>query len=335
MKGLPQSHYGPGLIDLQVNGYAGFSFNGDPAGWTAQQFHHVRSAMARRGVVAALPTFITDDAALMIARARKYAEVISGDAALAAFFPALHIEGPFISPVEGPRGAHPKFYCELPEALGDLIDRLRQASGNRVAIVTLAPELPGALEMIRKHAAAGICMAIGHTQASASTLDEAVAAGARLSTHLGNGSHALLPRLDNYVQHQLADDRLLATFIADGCHMPLTTLKNFIRAKTPQRSILITDAVAAAEMPPGVYELGGEQVELNLDGRVAKPGAPNLAGSALTLDRAVIGTHLHCDVTFEQAWAMASTIPASLLGLPAPSNVTVRITEKGFISQYK
>jgi N-acetylglucosamine-6-phosphate deacetylase len=154
-----------------------------------------------------------------------------------------------------------------------------------------------------------------------------------MSTHLGNGSHQMLPRLDNYVQRQLADDRLFAGFIADGHHMPFCTLKNFIRAKTPARSILVTDAIAAAEMGPGKFQLGGGIVEVTPEGRCFRPGQPNLAGSALSLDRAVVNAALHCDVSFEQAWAMASTTPAKLMGLPAPRGVSVRVTAGGFASQ--
>ena len=154
-----------------------------------------------------------------------------------------------------------------------------------------------------------------------------------MSTHLGNGSHPALPRLDNYVQTQLADDRLWASFIPDGIHMPLTTLKNFIRAKTPARSVLVTDAIAAAELGPGQYTLGGQVVEVSPDGRAARPGHANLAGSTLTLDKAVVNVALHCDVPFEQAWAMASTRPARLAGLDEPEVVTVAVTEKGFDRQ--
>jgi N-acetylglucosamine-6-phosphate deacetylase len=212
----------------------------------------------------------------------------------------------------------------------DFIDRLQEASGDRVGIVTLAPELPGAIDLIGRLAEAGICPAVGHTQAPAETLRAAVAAGARLSTHLGNGSHDVLPRLDNYVQVQLAEDRLAATFIPDGHHMPLTTLKNFIRAKTPSRSVLITDAISAAEMGPGEYTLGQLVVQVGADGRCSVPGEQHLAGSILTLDRAIIEVCRRCDVSFDQAWAMASSHPAMLIGLPLPRTVTVAVAETGF-----
>ena len=330
MKELPRTHAGPGLVDIHLNGYAGFDFNGDPAGWTRQDLLRVAGALERRGVLAVFPTLITDDPRAMVDRARRYAQLLAGDAELAAHFPRLHVEGPFISPEEGPRGAHPRPHCLLPKDAPDLIDRLREAAAGRIGIVTLTPELPGAMELIQRCTAAGILVAIGHTQASAGTIDEAVAAGARMSTHLGNGSHQMLPRVDNYVQTQLADDRLWASFIADGHHIPLTTLKNFLRAKTPARSILVTDAIVATGLGPGKYPAGTKIVEVHDDGRTSAPGAPALAGSVLTLDKAVVNVALHCGVPFAEAWAMASTNPASLLSLPCPPQVSVTITPRGF-----
>ena len=329
---LPRTYTGPGLVDLQVNGYAGLDFNGDPRSWTCEQFHLIGLALARRGVAAVLPTLITDDPALMISRAARYAKFAEEDEQLERCFPKLHIEGPFISSADGPRGAHPKRYCQTPQALPDLLDQLREASGDRIGIATLAPELDGAMELISRCVDADICPSIGHTQATAEQIGQAVAAGAGMSTHLGNGSHPALPRLDNYIQRQLAEDDLYASFIADGHHMPLTTLKNFIRAKTASRSILVSDAMAAVEIGPGKYKVGGELVMVSEDGRVAKPGTTCLAGSVLTLDRAVINVTSHCGVTFGQAWAMASTNASQMVGLPEPGQVTVEITAGRFSS---
>ncbi len=332
-RALPVNFTGPGLVDLQLNGYGGVDFNSDPADWTAEQFHHVRAMLKRRGVASALITFITDDVQATLARARKYNELISTDGELASCFVGLHIEGPFISPVEGARGAHPKCYCKLPAALPELIDQINEASGHRVKVLTLAPELPGAMDMIRRSSEAGIVVALGHTAAGSETITEAVQAGAKFSTHLGNGSHQMLPRLNNYIFAQLAEDCLSATFIADTHHVPMTTLKSFIRAKTPHRCILITDAMAAADMGPGEYQFGGEVAIVQENGYVSRPGEKNLAGSAITLDRCVINTFKYCDVSFDQAWAMASTQPAQLIGLEIPETVTVSISDDGFAAE--
>jgi len=331
MNSLPERFTGHGLLDLQMNGYAEVDFNGDPARWTSDEFHRIREMLNRRGVLAALPTLVTDDAEAMLARADRYGELVSKDRSLSECFVRLHVEGPFISPEDGPRGAHPLEHCLTPGQAPELIERLREASGDRIAIVTLAPELPGAIELISRLCAAGICPAVGHTQCSKEILDEAIRAGAKLATHLGNATHLVLPRLDNYVQTQLADDRLPASFIPDGHHMPFSTLKNFIRAKSPQRSVLISDAISAAEMPPGNYRLGGQEVVVRTNGACTVPHAEHLAGSTLTLDRAVINTCRYCDVSFERAWAMGSTQPAEIIGLPPLEEITVTVGEAGFV----
>ena len=330
---LPQTHTAPGLVDIQINGYAGFDFNGDPGDWSGEDFHHVRRTLWLRGVCTALPTLITDEPEAMIARAGRYCELIDTDKQLAGMFPKLHVEGPFICSANGPRGAHPREHCKSPDDIPDLIDRLIEVSGGRVGIVTLAPELPGAIELISRITEMGICVGIGHTQASNEILNDAVIAGAKLSTHLGNGSHQVLPRLDNYVQSQLADDRLYASFISDGHHIPLSTLKNFLRAKTPARSVLITDAISAAESPPGTYNLGDKTLEVRSDGRCSAPGEANLSGSTLSLDRAILNVVQYCDVSFAQAWAMGSTNPARLVNIPIGEEITVKITKDGFTRQ--
>jgi len=326
---LPENWRGPGLLDLQINGFAGFDFNGPSEQWTAEELERIRRGLARRGIMAALPTLITDDLQAMLARARAYRHSIERDPALAEAFPKLHVEGPFISSEDGPRGAHRKAYCRAPRDLPDFLARMREASGDRIGILTLAPELPGAVDLIAEAAAVRICVAIGHTAASVETIQVAIQAGARMSTHLGNGSHQTLPRLDNYVQAQLAEDRLAASFIADGHHIPFFTLKNFLRAKTPQRSILVSDAIAAADAGPGRYLLGGEEVMVTSDLRCSKPGQPNLAGSALTLDRAVVNVCAQCGIPFEQVWDMASTNPASLIRIPPPRTVSVAVGPDG------
>ena len=330
MQGFPEEYTGPGLVDLQINGYSGVDFNCPPAELTPEKFHLVRKALSIRGVSAALPTFITDDAETMISRAKQYAKVVESDSELLAMFPKLHIEGPFISPEEGARGAHPSRYTLVPSKDGKLIDRINDASGGRIGILTLAPELPGALEMIHKWSTTGVCVAIGHCKADNDDIDRAVTAGAKMSTHLGNGSEQMLPRLDNYLQKQLSEDALFAGLIADGHHMPFTTLKNFIRAKTPQRVVLVTDAISAAELGPGIYDLAGEEVQVHKNGLAAKPGQKNLSGSTITLDMTIVNVVRYCGIPLQEAWKMASIRPAELVNLPKPADITVKISETGF-----
>lgn len=327
MASIPPQHTGPGLVDLQNNGHLGFDFNGDPAGWTPEDFHRVRTDLAGYGLVAVLPTFITAPVESILARAARWAEIVDADAELAAFFPKLHIEGPFLCPIEGPRGAHPPQHIITPADAPDFLDRLRETSGDRIGILSVAPDCPGILPVIEQATQAGICVALAHTGATTEQIDAAIAAGARMSTHLGNGSHQQLPRLNNYIQHQLACDDLAASFIPDGHHMPFTTLKNFLRAKTPDRAVLVSDAMTAAGLGPGTYSLGEGQVEVSPTGRASIPGQDNLAGSTLILDEGVLNVARHCGYDFETAWAMASTRPARLVELPTPTEVTVRIDQ--------
>jgi len=330
MPDLPSRFTGPGLVDLQVNGYAGFDFNSNPDKWSADDFRKTGEALRKRGVVAVLPTFITDDFVQLMDRVSKYSALMQSNPDLQSRFPGLHIEGPFISPNDGPRGAHPVIHCkqpsEIPEFFADLISK----SGNRISMITLAPELKGAMELIEMAEKAGICAAIGHTEAGSETIAHAIRAGAKISTHLGNGSHQILPRHANYIQVQLAMDELFASFIADGHHIPFYALKNYIRSKGVVRSILVTDAMEAADKGAGTYKLGKQNVIVREDLLVRVPGQPNLAGSALTLDRAVINVATHCDVPFETAWRMASVQPASLVGLTNLPEITVEVRNDAF-----
>ncbi len=317
---------GPGLVDLQINGYAGADFNAPPEEITAERLRPALERMRQRGVVAVLATLITDAIATMVARAERIVRLQRQDELVGSMIAGFHIEGPMISPDDGPRGAHPAAHTLAPVEAPGFFDDIQAAANGQVRILTLAPELGGAMELIARASAAATVVALGHHSADAATIAEAVAAGASMCTHLGNGSHAMLPRLDNYVQHQLACDQLWAGFIADGHHVPFPTLKNFLRAKCPQRSVLVTDAISAADAPPG-HELAKR---VDPDGAVRLEGTPYLAGSALTLDMAILNVANHCDVSFETAWTMASTQPAQLVGLPAPETVEAEITEMGF-----
>jgi N-acetylglucosamine-6-phosphate deacetylase len=200
--------------------------------------------------------------------------------------------------------------------------RRQEAADGRIKLVTLAPEVPGAMRLIEHLAASGLRAAIGHTAGSPEQIRAAIKAGATLSTHLGNGCANLLARHPNFIWEQLAADELLASLIVDGHHLPPATVKAMVRAKTPRRILLVTDAVAAAGCVPGSYELNGMRVVLSEDGRVAQPGASWLAGSAITLDRAVANTVKFTGLPLEEVVPMASTQPAQYVGLQAVGRVT-------------
>jgi len=302
----------PGLVDLQVNGFAGVDFN-DPA-LGEEQVARAVEAIGRTGVTRFLPTLVTSSDESFTACARRLARVRHPAIA------GLHLEGPYISPEDGYRGAHPRAFVRPADV--DDFRRRQDAAGGRIRIVTLAPEVPGALPLVEHLVRTGVHVAIGHTGASGAQIQDAVEAGATLSTHLGNGCAAMMPRHPNVIWEQLGEDRLLASFIVDGHHLPPATVKAMFRAKTPARTILVTDAIAAAGMPPGRYVLGGQTVELEPSGRVAALGTPYLAGSALRLDAAIGNAVRFTGLPLEEVVAMASTRPAAYLGIEPAGKLT-------------
>ncbi|MCX7887389.1 MAG: N-acetylglucosamine-6-phosphate deacetylase, partial [Verrucomicrobiae bacterium] len=231
----------------------------------------------------------------------------------------IHMEGPYIAAEDGPRGAHPREYVRA--ASVDDFRRRQEAAEGRIVLVTLAPEVAGALGLIEYLVGQGIRVAIGHTAATPAQIRDAVRAGATMSTHLGNGCANVLPRHPNFIWEQLAADELYAGFIVDGHHLPPATVKAMVRAKTPARSFLVTDAIAAAGCSPGRYRIGSMEVELSENGRVAAAGASHLAGSALTLDRAVCNTVRFTGLPLYSVLPMASTIPAAAMGMQPAGRV--------------
>jgi N-acetylglucosamine-6-phosphate deacetylase len=302
----------PGFVDLQVNGFGGVDFNA-PA-LRPEDLERALDRMQATGVTRCLPTVITSSLEAFAARAAVIAR--SGHPAIAG----LHMEGPYISPDDGPRGAHPRAHIR-PASIDDYRRRQEAAEG-RIVLVTLAPEVPGALPLIDHLVAAGVRVAIGHTAATPAQLAAAISAGASLATHLGNGCAALLPRHPNGIWELLAADEVLATLIVDGHHLPPATVKSMVRAKGVHRTVLITDAIAAAGAAPGRYRLGDVEAELGADGRVSLPGTPYLAGSSLTMDRAVGNTARFAALPLDLVIPMASTIPAAFIGLEPRGTVT-------------
>ena len=295
----------PGFVDLQVNGFAGVDFN-SPAAPLEEIARSVR-AMFSTGVTRFFPTVITGSPADMLgalknlARARE--TLVEGPA-----MEAFHVEGPHISPHDGPRGAHPARWVRAPDL--EEFRRWQDAAQGNVRLVTLSPEWPGATRYIEELAREGVVSSIGHTRASREQIDDAVRAGATLSTHLGNGADAVLPRHPNYIWEQLAQDQLAASFIVDGHHLPESFLRVALRAKGIERSVLVTDAVMPALCPPGDYRLGEVEVELKDDQRVVLRGSTRLAGSSLRMDAAISNVMRFAGLTLTEAVTMATINPA-------------------------
>lgn len=312
VKSAPERWIAPGFLDIQVNGYGGHDVQA--ADVTANTIAQLIRSLWAKGVAAICPTVITQSEARICRSLAAIAAACAADPLVAHAIPRIHVEGPFISPEDGARGAHPLAHVRPPSF--NEYRRWQEAAGGRVGIITLAPEQPGSADFIARVTADGVVVAIGHTATRTEQLQAAVAAGARLSTHLGNGSHALLPRHSNYLWDQLADDRLCASMIFDGHHLPPPLMRVFLRAKGVERGILVSDAVAVAGLPPGTYESAvGGKVELLPNGRLNLAGTPYMAGSASTLPEGVANAVRHTDATLAEAVRMASTNPTRLLRL--------------------
>jgi N-acetylglucosamine-6-phosphate deacetylase len=296
----------PGFIDLQVNGFAGVDYNSPES--THEEIARSVGAIFSTGGTRFFPTVITGDPARMLAALRNLAaarESIEHGLAMEAF----HVEGPHISPDDGPRGAHPKQWVRPPDL--DEFYRWQEAGRGNVRIVTLSPEWPEAPRYIEKIIREGVVASIGHTSATSQQIADAVSAGAALSTHLGNAAQQTLARW-NYIWDQLAEDRLAATFIVDGFHLPDHFLRVALRAKGIERSALITDAVMPAMCAPGNYRLGGVDVELKEDQRVVLAGGSRLAGSSLRMDRAIENAARIAGLGYTEAVTMATINPARI-----------------------
>lgn len=301
----------PGLIDLQINGGYGHDFNSLPL--TTETVIQATRRLWEKGVTLYYPTVITNGDEEIEQLLRVIDAACLEDEAVGSTIGGIHLEGPFLSPEEGPKGAHDSRYIKAPD--WSLFTRWQEASGNRIRIVTLSPEWPEAADFIRACVKAGIVVSIGHTAATPEQIREAVDAGATMSTHLGNGAHLTLPRHPNYIWEQLAQDRLWAGIIADGYHLPDSVIKVMLRAK-PSKALLVSDAVYLSGMPPGEYEthIGGHVV-LTSEGRLHLARKPELlAGSAMMLADAVWRLAQSGLCTFPEAWDMASMLPAQAVG---------------------
>ncbi|GET35041.1 N-acetylglucosamine-6-phosphate deacetylase [Prolixibacter bellariivorans] len=325
----------PGLVDLQVNGYGGVDFNTAPL--LASDVYRAVQLLAEQGVTTFFPTLITNTPEaisealkVIISACHAYPEV--NDA-----IGGIHLEGPFLSKEEGARGAHDPELVRKPD--WDLFLRWQEAAEGRIKIITLSPEWEGSEEFITRCSESGVVVSVGHTAATPEQIAGAVAAGARLSTHLGNAAHLMLPRHPNYIWEQLAQDTLWTTVIGDGFHLPESFLKVVFKVK-PENSILISDCTHFAGLPPGNYHshIGGDVI-LSPEGRLCMADQPKLlAGSAQSLLWCVNQMAGKGLLSPEAAWNKASLKPMELLngepqipfrkGLPA-NLVLFEQTEKG------
>lgn len=301
----------PGLIDLQVNGYKGVDFSGGDLNEAG--FARACRELLKSGTTAFLPTLITSPIDIYkrnlpviakIMREKEFQSRVLG----------IHLEGPFISPQEGARGAHNPRWMRAPDV--DLLKQLIEWADGSIKLLTIAADLDGAEELARYATRCGITVSLGHHMAGDDDLARLVDAGARALTHLGNGVPALLPRHKNPVWAGLANDNLSAMIIADGHHLPASMLKAIVRAKGPERCIIVSDASPLAGLPPGGYESMGAQVLLEDDGHLYNPATGYMAGSSATILTCVNHLASLDLVSPEQLVEMVFDNPLQLIGIP-------------------
>jgi N-acetylglucosamine-6-phosphate deacetylase len=300
----------PAFWDLQINGRTGHSFSSGSL--TVDQVVRIVCAQAALGTARICPTLITASLPDLEHGLRTIAAACDADADVTARVLGIHLEGPFLSELDGYRGAHRAELMRDPD--WDVFQKLQKAAGQRIVLITMAPERAGAIDFIRKAVSSGVAVALGHTSADESTIRAAVRAGASLSTHLGNGIAAFLPRHPNPIWVQAASDELAASFIADGHHLGDATLRTLARAKGASRTILVSDASPLAGLPPGRY---GDW-EVDPAGKVIVAGTPYLAGSNQALETGVRNLLSVTGWSLAEVLATVTVNPARLLHRPAP-----------------
>lgn len=301
----------PGLIDNQINGYAGVDFSGDDL--TPADVIAAVQAIWKEGITTFLPTLLTNSHEKLIKNLKILDEIIKKDDGLRKSIPGFHLEGPYISPEEGFRGCHPVQHIRKPSPEEFL--SYQEAAGGRILQITLAPEIEGAMEFIRLCTLDGIVVALGHTNASASQIMQAVDNGARLSTHLGNGCANFIHRHKNPIWPQLANDRLIPSIIADGLHLLPEEIKVFYKVKGPDNIILTSDVIYLAGMAPGKYTFLESEVILTEEGMLLNPELNCLAGASFSLKKGVENIMKFSGCSITNALNMASLNVARVYSL--------------------
>mgnify|MGYP001174585892 CR=1 FL=1 len=305
----------PSLVDLQVNGYKGYDLNEDHL--EPELVEAISDSLCSVGVRNYLPTLITAGESDLCQRLQSIKQAKEKLPKSKLMIAGIHMEGPAISPNDGYRGAHPREFIR-PASMAEF-SRWQKASGNLIKMITIAPETDGALGFIKDVTARKIIVALGHCDTDEFNITDAVSAGARMSTHLGNGIDINLRRHPNPIWTQLAEDRLTASFIADGHHLSKSVLKSMLRAKGIEHSILVSDSVKFAGMKPGRYSSHiGREVDVWANRRVSVADTPYLAGSGSSLLDIVISFSQFTNMPLKHAVLMASINPGKMIGLKNP-----------------
>lgn len=307
---------GPGLTDLQINGISGVDFNDTKL--TREDVVNATHYLLSQGVTTFLPTVITNSDENIMTLVRTIYEASKSNPLVEQCVWGIHLEGPFISPKEGAKGAHDEQYIKAPD--WELFSKFQEAAGGKIRLVTIAPEWESSCSFIEKCREHGIIVAMGHSLANTEQISMAVKAGLTLSTHLGNGIPLLLKRHPNMIWDQLAADELYACIITDGIHTPDSFMKVVMKNKG-KHTLVVSDATCYAGMAPGEYQshIGGSVI-LDEEKRVSLKGSGGiLAGAAKSLLENVETLMNHKLATLKEAWEMASINVTNMLVKHDPS----------------
>jgi len=301
---------GPGLIDIQINGINGIDFN--TLSLSTPDLINTNRFLLSKGVTTFFPTIVTNSDENILKMLAAIHQACNEDELLNSCVGGIHLEGPFISPADGAKGAHNVNYIKAPD--WELFSKFQKAAGGRIKIVTLAPEWEGACEFIENCRNQNIIVSIGHSLANPEQIRNALKAGASMSTHLGNGVPLLLQRHPNIIWEQLAEEKLFACLIADGIHVPDSFMKVVMKTKG-SRTLMVSDATLFAGMPPGEYEnnIGGNVI-VDASKRVSMKDSPGLlAGAGKSLLENIEYLLQSRLTTLGEAWQMATVNVLKLL----------------------
>lgn len=317
-----------GFTDMQVNGFLGIDYSGENL--TVEDIAKLNDALVKKGTLHHVPTIITNSKERIIENLKIIAQAVKENEFLRASIVGIHVEGPFIAQKDGPRGAHDPLFVRDPSV--EEVKEWQAAANGLIKIITIAPEKKGAVEFTKEVSKMGINVAIGHCEPTDEELDAVIEAGARLSTHLGNGSSALLPRLKNHIWKQLADDRLTTGIISDGFHLPKSVLLADYRTKGIDKLVLVSDVALLGGLKPGLSKWGNIDVEICADGHLALPSTSLLAGAGHLLDWDLRVFREATGCTLKEAIQCVTDNPSKVLGVKVSA---IKVGEKADLIQFE
>lgn len=311
---FPDWYIAPGLIDNQVNGFDGVTFAlGGGSDLTAGEVMKATSSLWKYGVTTYLPTLTTNTRELFIRNLKIIASVMNSEETMGSIA-GIHMEGPYINPEDGYRGAHPKEHVRLPD--WNEFMELCRASGENILQITVAPEMEGALDFISQCSRMGIVVALGHHNAPAAVVTAAIDRGAKIATHLGNGAANMINRHLNPFWSQLADHRLSASIICDSFHLLPEEIQVFYKVKGLAKTILTSDVTSYGGLPPGDYKSDeGHHIKITPEGKLWNVDQNGLYGSATPVTYGIGHVMKVTGCTLAEAIQMATLNPANLYGL--------------------